>query len=68
MVLEAPGTYHHSLIVGNLSDSACLAVGANGLLARIGAYYHDIGNCKNQSILLKIRILRRMFMTNLLQP
>ena len=43
MVLEAPGTYHHSLIVGNLSDSACVAVGANGLLARIGAYYHDIG-------------------------
>ena len=43
MVLEAPGTYHHSLVVGNLSDSACLAVGANGLLARIGAYYHDIG-------------------------
>lgn len=43
MVLEAPGTYHHSLIVGNLSDSACSAVGANGLLARIGAYYHDIG-------------------------
>ena len=43
MVLEAPGTYHHSLIVGNLSDSACRAVGANALLARIGAYYHDIG-------------------------
>ncbi len=43
MILEAPGTYHHSLIVGNLSDTACAAVGANGLLARIGAYYHDIG-------------------------
>ncbi|HNW39440.1 MAG TPA: HDIG domain-containing protein [Candidatus Omnitrophota bacterium] len=43
MILEAPGTYHHSLVVGNLSDSACSAVGANGLLARIGAYYHDIG-------------------------
>jgi len=43
MVLEAPGTYHHSLVVGNLSDSACEAVGANSLLARIGAYYHDIG-------------------------
>lgn len=43
MVLEAPGTYHHSLIVGNLSDTACVAIGANGLLARIGAYYHDIG-------------------------
>ncbi len=43
MVMEAPGTYHHCLVVGNLSDSACEAVGANSLLARIGAYYHDIG-------------------------
>lgn len=43
MILEAPGTYHHSLIVGNLSEAACGAIGANALLARIGAYYHDIG-------------------------
>jgi putative nucleotidyltransferase with HDIG domain len=43
MILEAPGTYHHSLVVGNLSETACQAVGANALLARIGAYYHDIG-------------------------
>ncbi|MFH1458117.1 MAG: HDIG domain-containing metalloprotein [Candidatus Omnitrophota bacterium] len=43
MVMEAPGTYHHSLVVGNLSDTACEVVGANSLLARIGAYYHDIG-------------------------
>jgi len=43
MVMEAPGTYHHSLVVGNLSEAACQAVGANALLARIGAYYHDIG-------------------------
>ena len=43
MMLEAPGTYHHSLIVGNLSDAACKAIGANALLARIGAYYHDVG-------------------------
>ena len=43
MVLEAPGTYHHSLVVGNLSEAACGTVGANALLARIGAYYHDIG-------------------------
>ncbi|OGX15841.1 MAG: hypothetical protein A2166_01625 [Omnitrophica WOR_2 bacterium RBG_13_41_10] len=43
MVLETPGTYHHSLIVGNLSEAACSAIGANALLARIGAYYHDIG-------------------------
>jgi putative nucleotidyltransferase with HDIG domain len=43
MVTQATGTYHHSLIVGNLSDAASTAVGANALLARIGAYYHDIG-------------------------
>lgn len=43
MVLEAPGTYHHSLVVGNLSEAAAEAIGANSLLARIGAYYHDIG-------------------------
>jgi cyclic-di-AMP phosphodiesterase PgpH len=43
MIMEAPGTYHHSLVVGNLSEAACDAVGANALLARIGAYYHDIG-------------------------
>ncbi len=43
MILEAPGTYHHSLIVGNLSEAACQAIGAHALLARIGAYYHDIG-------------------------
>ncbi|MCX7927588.1 MAG: HDIG domain-containing protein [Candidatus Omnitrophica bacterium] len=43
LMLEAPGTYHHSLVVGNLSEAAAKAVGANALLARIGAYYHDIG-------------------------
>ncbi|MFA5145154.1 MAG: HDIG domain-containing metalloprotein [Candidatus Omnitrophota bacterium] len=43
MALEAPGTYHHSLVVGNLSESACEAIGANALLARIGSYYHDVG-------------------------
>jgi len=43
MVQEAAGTHHHSLVVGNLSETACEAVGANALLARIGAYYHDIG-------------------------
>lgn len=43
LMLEAPGTYHHSLVVGNLSEAACSSIGANSLLARIGAYYHDIG-------------------------
>jgi len=43
MALEAPGTYHHCILVGNLAESACDAIGANSLLARVGAYYHDIG-------------------------
>jgi len=43
MKLEAPGTYNHSLIVGNMSETACRQIGANALLARVGAYYHDIG-------------------------
>ena len=43
LVLEAPGTYHHSLMVGNLAEVAAEAINANSLLARVGAYYHDIG-------------------------
>lgn len=40
---EAPGTYAHSINVANLAEAACSAVGADALLARVGAYYHDIG-------------------------
>lgn len=43
ILTEAPGTYHHSIMVANLSETACEAIGANGLLARVGSYYHDIG-------------------------
>lgn len=43
MMLEAPGTYHHSLITASLAEAACDAIGASGALARVGAYYHDIG-------------------------
>lgn len=43
VLIETPGTYHHSIMVANLSESACEAIGANGLLARVGAYYHDLG-------------------------
>jgi putative nucleotidyltransferase with HDIG domain len=43
LALEAPGTYHHSIIVANLAEAAAKAIGANVLLARVGAYYHDIG-------------------------
>ena len=43
ILMETPGTYHHSVMVANLADAACESVGANGLLARVGSYYHDIG-------------------------
>ncbi len=43
LMLEAPGTYHHSLVVGSLSEAGAEAVGGNPLLARVAAYYHDIG-------------------------
>ncbi len=43
LALQAPGTYHHSIVVGTLSEAAAEAIGANSLLARVGAYYHDIG-------------------------
>lgn len=43
---EAPGTYHHSLMVSNLCEAASEAVGANPILARVGAFYHDIGKLK----------------------
>lgn len=43
LMTNAPGTYHHSIIVGNLAESAAEKIGANALLVRVGAYYHDIG-------------------------
>lgn len=44
--IEAPGTYHHSLLVSNLCEAAAEAIGANPILARVGAFYHDIGKLK----------------------
>ena len=46
LMINAPGTYHHSIIVGNLAEAAAEAVGANPLLSRVTAYYHDIGKIK----------------------
>ena len=48
-LLEAPGTYHHSIIVANLAEAAAAEIGANSLLARVGAYYHDIGKLMRPS-------------------
>lgn len=46
LMLDAPGTYHHSIIVGNLAEAGAEAVGADSLLSRVGANYHDIGKLK----------------------
>ena len=46
LLLEAPGTYHHSLLVANLAEAAAETVGGDPLLARVGAFYHDIGKLK----------------------
>lgn len=43
LLTQAPGTYHHSLIVGNLSEAASTAIGGNALFARVASYYHDLG-------------------------
>ena len=46
LILQAPGTYHHSIIVGSLVEAAAKSIGANPLLTRVSAYYHDIGKLK----------------------
>lgn len=46
LLLSAPGTYHHSIMVGNLAEASTEAIGANTVVARVGAYYHDIGKMK----------------------
>jgi len=46
LLLEAPGTYHHSIMVANLAEAAVEATGGDSLLARVGAYYHDVGKIK----------------------
>lgn len=46
LLMEAPGTYHHSLIVGNLAESAAEMVGGDPLLCRVGGYFHDVGKSK----------------------
>jgi hypothetical protein len=43
LLLKAPGTYHHTLVVSNMAERAAEAIGADSLLARVGAYYHDVG-------------------------
>ncbi len=46
LAIKAPGTYHHSIVVSSLAESAASAIGANSLVAKVGSYYHDIGKIK----------------------
>ena len=54
--IQAPGTYHHSIIVGNLSEAAAQGVGANSLLARVGSYYHDIGKIEKSEYFVENQV------------
>jgi len=47
LLVETPGTYHHSLMVGNLAERAAEAIGADPLVTRVAAYYHDVGKLEN---------------------
>lgn len=58
LLIETPGTYHHSIIVGNLAEAAAAAIGADGLLARVGAYYHDVGKTKRPQFFIENQINR----------
>lgn len=56
LLIETPGTYHHSVMVANLAEAACEAIGANGLLARVGCYYHDIGKTKRPQFFIENQV------------
>ncbi|TLS50346.1 HDIG domain-containing protein [Paenibacillus antri] len=58
LLTEAPGTYHHSVMVGNLSEAAAEAIGANGLLCRVGSFYHDIGKTRRPSYFIENQMNR----------
>lgn len=53
LLLEAPGTYHHSLMVGNLAEQAAEAVSADALVTRVAAYYHDIGKLYDPQVFIE---------------
>lgn len=53
LVMSAPGTYHHSVVVSNLSEEAAEMIGANALLVRVAAYYHDIGKIRKREYFIE---------------
>ena len=56
MLVEAPGTYHHSLIVSNMAEAACKEIQADHLLARVGAFYHDIGKIEDAGMYIENKV------------
>ncbi len=56
MLVKAPGTYNHSIIVSNMAEAACKDIQAEYLLARVGAYYHDIGKIENSGLYIENKI------------
>jgi putative nucleotidyltransferase with HDIG domain len=58
LLMEAPGTYHHSIIVGNLAEAAAEVIGADSLLVRVAAYYHDIGKIKRPYFFVENQLMQ----------
>jgi cyclic-di-AMP phosphodiesterase PgpH len=56
LMIEAPGTYHHAVMSANLAEAAAESIGANALLCRVGAFYHDIGKLKNPKLYIENQI------------
>jgi putative nucleotidyltransferase with HDIG domain len=59
LMLEAPGTYHHSLMVGTLAEAGASAIGANPLMARVQGYYHDIGKIRKPEYFIENQMAGR---------
>ncbi len=59
LMMEAPGTYHHTLLVAALAEQAAEAIGANSLLCRVGMYYHDVGKLEHSDYFIENQTMRR---------
>jgi len=59
LMMEAPGTYHHTLLVSALAEQAAEAIGANSLLCRVGMYYHDVGKLEHPDYFIENQTMRR---------
>ncbi|MBN2160269.1 MAG: HDIG domain-containing protein [Spirochaetes bacterium] len=56
MLMKTPGTYNHSMLVSTMSEAACKEIGANHLMARVGAFYHDIGKIEDAGMYIENRV------------